>query len=275
MATSTQLQLLDLSGFAEKGQHLNAAYGNAKPFPHIVIDDFLPVTALDAVLGEFPTPGAVDWRTYDNREEKKLASKNEVQMGDATRLLLYQLNSSVFLSFLENLTSIEGLLPDPHFWGGGLHQIQPGGYLKVHVDFNNYKRLNALRRLNLLIYLNKDWHEAYGGHLELWNSDMSACAQRILPIFNRCVIFNTTDTSYHGHPEPLTCPQDRTRKSLALYYYTSSAAELDGELHGTLFRARPGEVVRTDQTRRFLKRLTPPILLDAWRALKGGDSETI
>jgi hypothetical protein len=275
MSTSTQLQLLDLSGFAEQGQQLNATYLAAKPFPHIVMDDFLPVSVLDAVLGEFPTPQALDWRTYENREEKKLASKSEGQLGNATRLLLYQLNSSPFLSFLENLTGIQGLLPDPHFWGGGLHQIQPGGYLKVHVDFNNYKRLNALRRLNLLIYLNKDWSEEYGGNLELWNQDMSTCVQRILPIFNRCVIFGTTDTSYHGHPEPLTCPPDRTRKSLAMYYYTSSASELSGELHGTLFRARPGETVRTDQTRRFLKRLAPPILLDAWRALKGSGSDTI
>ena len=163
-------------------------------------------------------------------------------MGDQTRLLLYQLNGSVFLQFLEQLTGIDGLIPDPYFGGGGLHQIERGGYLKVHADFNWHPKLRLDRRLNLLLYLNKDWKEAYGGHLELWSRNMTRCVQRILPIFNRCVIFSTTDTSYHGHPDPLRCPPSITRKSLALYYYTNGRPEQEQSApHDTLFQERPGE----------------------------------
>ena len=237
-----------LSDLAEKS---HAAYQSAEPFPHIVIDNFLPEALLDEILNEFPQAQDIEWQKFDASSEKKLASKSELQMGEKTRSLLYQLNSSTFITFLERLTSVDGLVPDPHFMGGGLHQIEPGGFLKMHVDFNRYDRLRLDRRLNLLLYLNKDWEEAYGGHLELWDKEVTQCSKKILPIFNRCVVFTTTDFSYHGHPEPLTCPPDRSRKSLALYYYSNGrpASEIrQGDSgHSTLFRARPGETIRVEQ----------------------------
>jgi len=229
-------------------------YLNAEPFPHIIIDDFLPTDILDKILEEFPQPGAIDWQNFKNKSEKKLASTSELQMGETIRFLLYQLNSSVFIDFLEKLTGIDGIIPDPHFVGGGLHQIERGGYLKLHVDFNKHTRLKLDRRLNLLIYLNKNWEEEYGGHLQLWDSEIKECHQKILPIFNRCVIFSTTDFSYHGHPDPLTCPEDRTRKSLALYYYSNGrpAEEVSDSDHSTVFKARPDE----DLTEKNLHRMT-------------------
>ena len=255
-----------LSDLAEKNRE---AYQSASPFAHVVIDNFLPEAALNEVLNEFPKAHDIDWQKFDASGEKKLASKSELQMGDATRSLLYQLNSSTFVTFLEQLTSIEGLVPDPHFMGGGLHQIERGGFLKMHVDFNRNDRLRLDRRLNLLIYLNKDWEESYGGHLELWDKDFTQCGKKILPIFNRCVIFSTTDFSYHGHPEPLTCPDDRSRKSLALYYYSNGrpAAEVRGgeSKHSTLFRARPGETIRlekepiVDRVKSSIKKLIPAL----------------
>jgi Rps23 Pro-64 3,4-dihydroxylase Tpa1-like proline 4-hydroxylase len=221
------------------------SYQSAVPFPHIVLDNFLPEAALNQVLGEFPKVDAIDWQSFDKGPEKKLASKSDLQLGAATRLLLYEFNSAAFLAFLEKLTGIDNLIPDPHFMGGGLHQIQPGGFLKMHVDFNKHGRFNLDRRLNLLLYLNKNWHEEYGGHLELWDKEFTNCSKKILPIFNRCVIFSTTDFSFHGHPEPLTCPEGETRKSMALYYYSNGrpASDLNpkyGE-HSTVFRQRPGE----------------------------------
>ena len=241
-------------------------YANAKPFPHVVIDNFLPEYILEAILEEFPKPGTIDWQKFQNSAEKKLASKNEQQMGDATRLLLYNLNSSTFITFLEVLTGIDGIIPDPHFEGGGLHQIERGGYLKMHVDFNHHGKLRLDRRLNLLIYLNKNWKEEYGGHLELWDKDMTQCEQKILPIFNRCVVFSTTDFSYHGHPEPLTCPEGLTRKSLALYYYSNGrpAEEILGTPHTTIFQARPQEDLRMETSsfttvKEFLKKFTLPM----------------
>ena len=167
----------------------------------------------------------------------------ETQFGSATRALLYQLNSSVFIDFLETLTGIRGLIPDPHFWGGGVHQIVRGGFLKVHTDFNRHPRLKLDRRLNLLLYLNPEWQEEWGGHLELWDRGMAKCGKRILPIFGRCVVFSTTDFSNHGHPDPLNCPEGMTRKSLALYYYSNGrpSSETAGKHYSTSFRRRPGE----------------------------------
>lgn len=243
-------------------------YAQAEPFPHIVIDDFLPEFVLESILEEFPKANEIDWQKFDRPAEKKLASKHESQMGEATRSLLYQLNSATFIEFLEQLTGIEGIIPDPHFVGGGLHQIERGGFLKVHVDFNRHSRLKLDRRLNLLLYLNKDWKEEYGGHLDLWDRDMTQCVKKILPIFNRMVVFSTTDFSYHGHPEPLTCPEGRTRRSLALYYYTNGRpAEEVSDGHSTLFKARSADDIAEEKVsltpKEVLKKLLPPILIDA------------
>ncbi|MEL6493890.1 MAG: 2OG-Fe(II) oxygenase [Cyanobacteria bacterium J06623_7] len=253
---------------AELAHRYQAEYAGAQPFPHIVIDNFLPPEILEKVLGEFPDPQKIAWKKFDNSAEKKLASTSELQMGEYTKSLLYQLNSSTFISFLEQLTGIDGIIPDPHFVGGGLHQIEPGGYLKVHVDFNRHQRMRLDRRLNLLIYLNQNWQESYGGYFEMWDTEMTQCQKKILPIFNRCVIFNTTDFSYHGHPEPLTCPEDRTRKSLALYYYSNGRPQSEiAAGHSTVFKNRPQESFNTGaptpgKFKAILKKLLPPIFID-------------
>lgn len=249
-------------------------YKQAQPFPHVVIDDFLPELILDNILIEFPKSGDIDWQKFENKAEKKLANKHEKNMGDHTRALLYQLNSATFIEFLESLTGIKGIIPDPHFEGGGLHQIEKGGYLKMHVDFNRHTKLNLDRRLNLLLYLNKDWQEEYGGYLELWDKEITQCEKKILPIFNRLVIFTTTDFTYHGHPEPLTCPEGWTRKSLALYYYTNGrpAEEISGKAHSTIFQARPGEEITEKsekiELKALLKKLIPPLFIDVINSLR-------
>lgn len=266
---TTTASLLNPNYLNDLAAKYQKAYAQAQPFPHIVIDDFLPESILNKVLEEFPQPEAIKWKQFDAVTEKKLASSSELQMGEATRILLYQLNSSTFIDFLENLTGITGIIPDPHFIGGGLHQIEKGGYLKIHADFNRHQRLLLDRRLNLLIYLNKNWREEYGGHFEMWDTEMTECKKAILPIFNRCVIFSTTDFSYHGHPNPLNCPEGRTRKSLALYYYSNGRPpeEVSGK-HSTLFVARDNEDLTINHPshpkfKDIVKKLTPPILLDA------------
>lgn len=244
-------------------------YAAAEPFPHIVIDDFLPKAVLERVISEIPRPGEVGWIEFDDARGKKLASKFETQLGSATRALLYQLNSSVFVDFLETLTGISGLVPDPHLWGGGVHQIVRGGFLKVHADFNRHPRLKLDRRLNLLLYLNTEWQEEWGGHLELWDRDMTECRKKILPIFGRCVVFSTTDFAYHGHPDPLNCPAGTTRKSLALYYYSNGRprSETAGEHYSTPFRRRPGErLLLTPET--IAQNLLPPIVMSMISALR-------
>ncbi|MCB9262381.1 MAG: 2OG-Fe(II) oxygenase [Flavobacteriales bacterium] len=182
---------------------------------------------------------------------------------------MHFLNSEPFLNFLSELTGIENLMGDPYFEGGGCHQIKPGGYLKVHADFNKHKLTNLDRRLNVLVYLNQDWKEEYGGHFELWNTEMTKCEKKLLPLFNRMAMFSTTDFSYHGHPDPLKCPEGRSRKSLALYYYTNGrpAEEINFGLedHTTIFVDRKG--VESEKTMRrynalinFATDWMPPVL---------------
>ena len=213
-----------------------AAYRVADPFPHLVIDGFLDSTMLKEVLTEFDAMDRTPWHYTERNTERKYSTEDFRHFGPTTRAVFTQLNAAPFMEFLEKLTGIPGLIPDPHLRGGGLHEIRRGGALGVHADFNFYKRLNLYRRLNLLVYLNEDWQEAWGGHLELWDRTGKRCVQRIAPLFNRAVIFDTSNYSYHGHPRPLECPEERSRKSLALYYYTVEApAEEDRTPHTTVF----------------------------------------
>ena len=203
------------------------SYQTNKPFPSIYIDDFFDEDFLTEVLKEFPNVDQIkDKIYYANPNEDKYATKGEYSFGLQTKKLVHFLNSQPFLEFLQKITGIEEkLIPDPYFEGGGFHEIKPGGFLKVHVDFHKNKKLQLNRRVNFLIYLNKDWEEKYGGHLELWEKDMSKCVSKILPKFNRAAMFSTTGDSWHGHPEPLSCPEGNSRKSLALYYYTNGRPE--------------------------------------------------
>ncbi|HYS52239.1 MAG TPA: 2OG-Fe(II) oxygenase [Thermoanaerobaculia bacterium] len=212
-------------------------YLNAEPFPHVVLDELFANDVLDGVLRYFPAPGDTQWMRFDNPLEKKLGySYERSSVSEDVRSFLNDMNAFEMLLWLEALTGIEGLIPDPYFGGGGLHQIEPGGFLKVHADFNVHPKLKLDRRLNMLIYLNKDWREEYGGHLELWDRDGKECRKRILPIFNRTVIFSTTDTSFHGHPDPLRSPRGVTRKSVSLYYYTAGRPlEERSRPHDTIF----------------------------------------
>jgi Rps23 Pro-64 3,4-dihydroxylase Tpa1-like proline 4-hydroxylase len=243
-----------------------AAYAQAEPFPHIYLDNFLPESVADDVLAAFPNPKGISWQEFKNEREKKLASGDETAFPPVVRNVLAALNSATFLRFLEDLTGIPNLMADPDFTGGGLHQIMPGGKLGVHVDFNKHKRFKIDRRLNLLIYLNKDWQEEFGGHFELWSRDGQKCLKRILPLFNRCLVFSTSEYSYHGHPQPLTCPADRTRKSLALYYYTNGRDDdaKGAAPHTSVFVDLPEErkfgrrIARKFKT--TVRALTPPLL---------------
>jgi Rps23 Pro-64 3,4-dihydroxylase Tpa1-like proline 4-hydroxylase len=268
--------ILDREKLVRLGTTLHETYVSAEPFPHVVIDDFLREDELRNVADSFPRPKEIDWHEFDNPRQKKLAVEDETRIEGGALWLLYQLNSATFMSFLESLTGIDGLIPDPYFTGGGLHQIERGGYLKIHADFNRHPKFKLDRRLNLLLYLNENWQEEYGGHLELWDKEMKHCVRRILPTFNRCVIFSTTDFSYHGHPEPLACPKGVTRKSLALYYYSNGRpVEETSQEHGTLTRPRPGETIdglngRTmiGSVKSVLKRFVPPIVTDMRARLK-------
>jgi Rps23 Pro-64 3,4-dihydroxylase Tpa1-like proline 4-hydroxylase len=249
-------------------------YKGNQPYPHIYFDDFLPVDVAEAALRDFPEPKELDWHAYkDVNQHKKLAFDAVEKLPASIRDVLYFLNTRPVLKFLETLTGIQNVLPDPNYAGGGLHQIRPGGLLEVHADFSYHKGLRLDRRINVLIYLNKDWKEEYGGHFELWDREMKGAEKKILPVFNRCAIFSTTSVSFHGHPEPLACPPDRNRKSVATYYYSNGRPEEDPELthkHEVAFQQRPGvnRVKTSLGVRKVVKSLIPPIFTDLYRALR-------
>ncbi|HLX06494.1 MAG TPA: 2OG-Fe(II) oxygenase [Thermoanaerobaculia bacterium] len=225
------LQLrLDPAGFHD-------GYVAAAPFPHAALDGLFADDLLEAVLADFPQPQAIKWVSFDSPTEKKLGYSYQQPLGETLRAFLFEMGSPPVLEFLQRLTGIEGLIPDPYLGGAGPHQIVRGGFLKVHADFNWHPLLKLDRRLNLIVYLNQDWLPEYGGHIELWNRDMSRCEQRVLPVFNRTIVFNTTDTSFHGHPTPLACPETMTRKSVSLYYYTNGRPDEERSApHDTIFK---------------------------------------
>ena len=249
---------------SDKGKELTGAYNAGDPFPHVMIDDFLPPELAEAMLARFGADSDAELnRGFDRAQERYKTSYHPDAMEDFSRQVFYAFNSRPFIKVLENITGIKGLIPDPYYSGAGYHEIRPGGHLSVHADFNHHKLLNLERRINVLIYLNKDWREEYGGQLELWDSGMTRQAHSILPSFNRCVIFNTTSESMHGNPQMVACPDGRTRKSIALYYYT---ATWDGSKrsHTTQFKVRANSEDARDWAVRLLELrndLLPPLLV--------------
>src|SRR5207245_9821485 len=145
---------LDRQKLLEVAHTNRARYATAEPFPHCVLDGLFPEEALNGVLAEFPDPQSPVWKEYKNYHEGKLETQGEGNIGVFTSLLLYQFNSAPFLQFLEELTGIKNLIPDPYFYGGGLHQIPRGGKLGIHAVFARHGMLPLDRRLNVLMYLN-------------------------------------------------------------------------------------------------------------------------
>ncbi|MCM5663485.1 2OG-Fe(II) oxygenase [Galbibacter mesophilus] len=241
-------------------------YQENRPFPNIVFSDFFDADFLQQVLDEFPDLSEANTAKFNNPNENKIASKGEDLFGNNTRNLIHFLNSQPFLDFLTVLTGIENLIPDPFLLGGGLHESKKGGFLKIHADFNKHRLTKLDRRLNVLIYLNKNWHDSYGGHFELWDRDMKNCEVKIRPDFNTMALFSTTSTSYHGLPDPINCPDNMSRKSIALYYYTNGrpASEIleFKKNHGTIFRNRKEDVemLKFNRMKNFVEDVLPPFL---------------
>ncbi len=258
------------------GEELSGSYCFAEPFPHIVIDNFLPLALIEEILKLFPTEKLADDKFFEN--DYSGLHKRQVlpeSCGERIRSIFHFFNSSPIIQFLEGLTTIDALIGDPYFNGAGFHEIFRGGKLLVHADFRINEQLHLNRRINMLIYLNKDWAPEYGGHLELWDRKMKSKIDSVAPLFNRCVIFNTDADSYHGHPDPLNTPAEITRKSIALYYYTASKKVYeDTPAHLTMYAARPNDssnIKRQTAKLRlqsYLKDWLPPITFRALVKLK-------
>jgi Rps23 Pro-64 3,4-dihydroxylase Tpa1-like proline 4-hydroxylase len=220
-------------------EKFRARYQSKKPFKYLIIDNALKDSLAHEIHDEYPniTDGKWDGTTYldqKNKFQKTVFEKNSLMQN-----VFDELNSEAFLEWLNFITGIEeSLIADPALSGGGLHQSMNGAFLNVHVDFNIHPKTKLHRRLNILIYMNKDWKDEYEGHLELWeiNDEHKNLLEKISPKFNRLVLFETNEISFHGHPKPLTIPVDVSRKSLATYYYTKTrpVSEIAGE-HNTIY----------------------------------------
>ena len=243
-------------------------FRNADPFPYIVIDNFLENESAELLLKEFgqTQSDGGSWNQYTHFNERKSGLTRMDAMGKITRSVIDELSSPEFIGWLSELSGIEGLMPDPDLDGGGLHEIKAGGFLNIHTDFLSHtERPHWRRQLNLLLYLNKGWQREWNGDLELWGEGMEFQAASIEPLFNRCVIFHTTEKSFHGHPVPVECPEYASRKSLALYYFSDAGVPL--KLKPSYYKAKPDESVTKHvlvaldrwlvRAYSFLKRYTP------------------
>ena len=200
---------------------LGREFAGASPFPHLVIDDFLTAQAADAVHDEARATAANVDASNDITQRQKVACTDWDRFGEATGKLIAWFNSAKFIEPLERITGIDGLFGDPWLEGGGIHATSSGGFLKMHTDFNWNSKLRADRRINILYYLNRGWQESWGGELAIARLGAEQKQKIIAPLFNRLVIFNTNDTTLHGHPHPLDFPADYPRASIAMYYYSS------------------------------------------------------
>ena len=229
---------VDLDSLENRIDSIRRAFNSAQPYRYVVIEDFLLPLQAEELLIAYPTvdEGGWDSTTYLDQANKFRLTKFE--SNSPFSRTFSELNSPVFLNWLERMTSIEGLIADVSLFGGGLHQSVAGAFLNIHVDFNLHPDTKNIRSLNLLLYMNKDWQNDYEGYLELWErtSDGMKRLESIEPKFNRCVIFETNEISFHGHPMPLNTPPAVTRKSLATYYYRRpSRSDAIVEEHNTVY----------------------------------------
>ena len=245
--------VLDLRALEHNLDALQSRYRSAKPFPHIVLDDFLEPDVVRLAMDEFPPLDPGEWNIYSHANERKFSHTEPATWPPTLQAVLAELNSQPVVDFLSKLTGIEGLFADDTLEGGGLHQSTTGGFLNIHADFTVHPHHRTWRRrVNLLLYLNRDWPPEYGGDLELWSTDMKRCVESVSPIANRAVIFTTDMDSFHGHPEPMRCPPDVARQSLALYYFTDEA-----DARGSIHRV-PGPSRRRPARCRHLRRQAAP-----------------
>jgi hypothetical protein len=254
----------------------STVFASATPFPHVVFDGLLPPELLEKVIAEVPRSDDGRWFSHKSgKAYRKQAIANDWELGEQTRHLLGQLNSSVFIDFLERLSNKSGLISDPHHEGGGLQQIGSGGFLKIHTDVPFHRSWKIDRQLNVLLYLNNSWDESWGGDFEMWRDDMSS-HDSVAPLFNRMVIFATPNAK-HGHPDPLGCPEGTFRRALVTHYYTSTSNQFERLGNSPRHFARPGEVLnqepkveirpaRTSRARDFV----PPVLLRGASKLRRG-----
>ncbi len=212
----------------------------------MAIDDFLVPEAAEQIAKAYPPFEEAEQQglkfNFVN-EQRKIQVTDRTKFPEPVAQLGEAITSPEFLADLEYITGIPRLVADEMFEGGGMHLTGPGGRLDVHVDFNRLEARKLFRRLNILIYLNPVWQEEWGGQIELWDRDVKTCHFRSSPRLNRCLVFETSEISYHG-VAPIVQSAPYVRQSFAAYYYTREAPPGPSVSHSTIFKARPNERLR-------------------------------
>lgn len=258
------MEYIDINSLKNRLSLIKADYQSKKPFRYVVFENFFFSSKAEEIYSAYPviTDGKWDGTTY--LDQKNKFQKTNFDENSIMDNVFKELNSQEFINWLQEVTDIETeVLPDHELFGGGLHQSINGAYLNVHIDYNIHPKTKFHRRCNVLVYMNKDWKDDYEGHLELWDfsKNKKTLLEKVSPEFNRCVIFETNEVSYHGHPKQLNTPIGINRKSLATYYYTKTrpANELASE-HNTVSvntEGLKGEVKRLKSgVKAFFERIT-------------------
>jgi hypothetical protein len=218
---------------------LRRQFREARPYRHVHLKEFLEADVAREMASEFPGLATDAWTRYKHPNENKVGLAKRSLFPLLLGEVVDELNSEAFVHWLSQLTGIPELLSDDMLEGGGLHQSGAGGFLNVHTDFSNHHYHKHWRRqVNLILYLNPNWQERWGGAIELWDQEVRRCVVKIPPLFNEALIFRTDEISYHGFPDPLRCPEGESRKSVALYYYTVESG-VGVKARSTNYRPRP------------------------------------
>ncbi len=252
--------------FPQSVESLRDRYRQAAPYPHVVVDGMFPDVLLDSMLSEIAQMGRDRWKNVDqDTRERTLRMRSAADMGPAGDRLLSVVHSAAFLYLLSEITGISNLLPDPYLQVAGYAQMRRDDYFAVHSDRNVAYETGLMRRLAVIIFLNKNWSPEYHGNLELWSHDGKRCEVSIAPTYNRTAIFQVANPNYHGVPTPLACPTDRTRQSFILYYH---AAGVDSDLkpHTSIFAPRLYGSNRLT-LKSVARDLMPPLLVRALRKI--------
>jgi hypothetical protein len=222
-----------------RGKAKSVSYGTARPFPHAVFDGFLGAEQANAICDAFPGPDHEGWMRRDYAEQAKrlgqLQRRGFAGVDPIVRHVLSEFCGMAFLDFLGAVTGIEGLIADPHFRGAGPSLTLPGGHLALHADFNRDRSRHLGRAVTVVYYLGRGWQDSWDGALELWNTERTACEARYLPVLDRLVVMAHGDDHWHGHPQPLACPEGHYRASIASYYYVASPSEEEAGAHGAIW----------------------------------------
>ena len=219
---------------------LTDAYQSKQPYRHCYFENFLDDDVILGMEREFPRHSEETWIEYKHVNENKAGLHVREKLPDLIGRVVDELNSPRFVALLSKITGIDGLMADDSIEGGGIHQAERGGFLNVHTDFIMHRtRPHWRRRCNLILYLNKDWQEEWGGNIDFWAPDMSSVVASYQPLLNSALLFNTPGAR-HGFPDPIQCPDNAARKSVQFYYYTLDETPTSGAT-STAYFARPSD----------------------------------